>query len=121
MVTLPCRTRDLLDYREVSSSGILKYCPQFQQSASTCLCTSDSSISPHNTGSSTSIGCTPLNTVPILSCVKAWSKNRHFRVFIMISISQTHVFLKDYIHMHQMGSHFVGGDRLDFSPSEQED
>ena len=39
----------------------------------------------------------------------------------MISISQTHVFLKDYIHMHQMGSHFVGGDRLDFSPTEQED
>ena len=39
----------------------------------------------------------------------------------MISISQTHVFLKDYIQMHQMGSHFVGGDRLDFSPTEQED
>ena len=29
-------------------------------------------------------------------------------------------FLKDYMHMHQMGSHFVGGDRLDFSPIEQE-
>ena len=42
----------------------------------------------------------------------------------MICISQTHVFLKDYIHMHQMGSHFVafvGGDRLDFLPTEQED
>ena len=31
----------------------------------------------------------------------------------MISISQTHVFLKDCIHIHQMGSHF--------SPTEQED
>ena len=37
----------------------------------------------------------------------------------MTSISQTHDFLKDYIHMHHMGSHFVGGDRLDFSPTEQ--
>ena len=59
-------------------------------------------------------GRTPLNIVPILSCVKAYSKNRHFRVFIMIKIGQTHVFLKDYIHIHQMGSHFVGGYRLDF-------
>ena len=66
-------------------------------------------------------GCTPLNTVRILCCVKAWSTNRHFRVFIIISISQTHVFLKYFIHMHQMGSHFVGGDGLDFSPTEQED
>ena len=65
-------------------------------------------------------GHTPLNTVPILSCVKAYSKNRHFRVFIMIKIGQTHVFLKDYVHIHQMGSHFVGGYRLDFSPTEQE-
>ena len=32
----------------------------------------------------TTEGCTPLNTVPILSCVKAYSKNRHLRVFIMI-------------------------------------
>ena len=47
-------------------------------------------------------GCTPLKKIPILSYVKAWSKNRYFRVFIMISISQTHVFLKDYIRMHQM-------------------
>ena len=61
-------------------------------------------------------GCTPLNTVPILSCVKAFSKNRHFRVFIMIKIGQRHVFLKDYVHIHQIGSHFVGGYRLDFSP-----
>ena len=39
----------------------------------------------------------------------------------MIKIGQTHVFLKDYvIHIHQMGSHFVGGYRLDFSPTEQE-
>ena len=60
-------------------------------------------------------GCTPLNTVPILSCVKAYSKNRHFRVFIMIKIGQTHVFLKDYVHIHQIGSHFVAGYRLDFS------
>ena len=66
------------------------------------------------------IGCTPLNTVPILSCVKAYSKNRHFRVFVMIEIGQTHVFLKYYVHIHQMGSHLVGGYRLDFSPTEQE-
>ena len=66
------------------------------------------------------IGRTPLNTVPILSRVKAYSKNHHFRVFIMIKISQTHVFLKDYDHIHQMGSHFVGGYRLNFSPTEQE-
>ena len=38
----------------------------------------------------------------------------------MIKIGQTHVFLKDYVHIHQMGSHFVGGYRLDFSPTEQE-
>ena len=56
-----------------------------------------------------SSGCTPLNTVPILFCVKAYSKNRHFRVFIMIKIGQTHVFQKDYVHIHQIGSHFVGG------------
>ena len=66
------------------------------------------------------IGRTPLNTVPILSCVKAYSKNRHFRVFIMIKIGQTHIFLKDYVHIHQMGSHFVGGYWLDFLPTEQE-
>ena len=66
------------------------------------------------------VGRTPLNTVPILSCVKAFSKNRHFRVFIMSKIGQTHVFLEDYVHIHQMGSHFVGGYQLDFSPTEQE-
>ena len=66
------------------------------------------------------IGCTPLNTVPILSCVKAYSKNHHFRVFIMIKIGQTHVFLKDCVHIHQIGSHFVGGYRLDFLPGGQE-
>ena len=38
----------------------------------------------------------------------------------MIKIGQTHVFLKDYVHIHQMESHFVGGYRLDFSPTEQE-
>ena len=38
----------------------------------------------------------------------------------MIKIGQTHVFLKDYVHIHQMGSHFVGGYPLDFSPPEQE-
>ena len=38
----------------------------------------------------------------------------------MIKIGQTRVFLKDYVHIHQMGSHFVGGYWLDFSPSEQE-
>ena len=67
------------------------------------------------------LGRTPLNTIPILNCVKAYSKNRHFIVFIIIKIGQTHhVFLKDYVHIHQMGSHFVGGYRLDFSPTEQE-
>ena len=69
---------------------------------------------------STAAGCTPLNTVPILFFVKAYSKNRHFRVFIMIKIGQTHVFLKDYVHIHQIGSHFVGGYRLDFSATGQE-
>ena len=53
-------------------------------------------------------------TTLILPRVIAWSKNCHFRVFIMISIGQTHAFLKDYVHMYQMGSHFVGCDRLDF-------
>ena len=62
-------------------------------------------------------GCTPLNTVPILSCVKAYSKNRHFRLLIMINIGLTHVFLKDYVHIHQIGSHLDGGYRLDFSPT----
>ena len=38
----------------------------------------------------------------------------------MIKIGQTHVFLKDYVHIHQVGSHFVDGYRLDFSPTEQE-
>ena len=59
--------------------------------------------------------------VPILSCVKAQSKIRNFKVFIGISISLTRVFLKDYSQMYQMGSNFVGGDRLDFSPTKQED
>ena len=34
----------------------------------------------------------------------------------MIKIGQTHVFLKDYVHIHQTGSHFGDGYRLDFSP-----
>ena len=38
----------------------------------------------------------------------------------MIKIGQTHVFLKDYVHIHQMGSYFVGGYQLDFSPTEPE-
>ena len=38
----------------------------------------------------------------------------------MIKIGQTHVFLKDYVHIHQIGSHFVGGYQLDFSPTGQE-
>ena len=37
----------------------------------------------------------------------------------MIRISQAHVFLKDFLHIHQMRSHFVGGYRLDFSPTGQ--
>ena len=38
----------------------------------------------------------------------------------MIRISQTPVFLKEYVHIDQMGSHFVVANRLDFSPTEQE-
>ena len=38
----------------------------------------------------------------------------------MIRISQAHVFLEDYVHIHQMGSHFVGGYLLNFSPTGQE-
>ena len=38
----------------------------------------------------------------------------------MIKIDQTHGFLKDYVHSHQIGSHFVGGYRLDFPSTEQE-
>ena len=38
----------------------------------------------------------------------------------MIKIGQTHVFLKGYVHIHQMGSHFVGGYQPDFSPTKQE-
>ena len=38
----------------------------------------------------------------------------------MIKIGQTHVFLKDYVHIHQMGSHFVGGYLLNFLLTEQE-
>ena len=69
------------------------------------------------------LGCTPLKTVPILFCVKAWSKNCHSRVLIMISISQKYAFQKDYIHTHQMGSHFLGADLdlLDFLRTEQVD
>ena len=67
------------------------------------------------------IGCTPPNTVPRCFPVsKRTQKNCHFRVFIMIRISQTHVFLKDYVHIHQMGNHFVSVYRLNFSPTEQE-
>ena len=65
----------------------------------------------------TAIGCTPLNTVPILFCDKAYSKNRHFRVFIMIKIGQTHVFLERLCSYQQIGSNFVGGYRLYFSPT----
>ena len=38
----------------------------------------------------------------------------------MIKIGQTYVFLKDYVHIHQIGSHFVGGYRLDFLATGQE-
>ena len=38
----------------------------------------------------------------------------------MNKIGQTHAFQKNYVHIHQMGSHFVGGYRLDFSLTEQE-
>ena len=40
-----------------------------------------------------SSGYTPLKAVPILSCLKAWSNNRDFRVIIMISIGPIHVCL----------------------------
>ena len=38
----------------------------------------------------------------------------------MIEIGQTRFFLKDYVHIHQIGRHFVGDYRLDFSATEQE-
>ena len=38
----------------------------------------------------------------------------------MIRISQAQVFLKGYVHIHQMGIHFVGRYQLDFSPTGQE-
>ena len=38
----------------------------------------------------------------------------------MIRISQAHVFLKDYVHIHLMGSHFVGGYQLIFLQTGQE-
>ena len=38
----------------------------------------------------------------------------------MINIGQTHVFLKDYVDIHEIGSHFMGGYRLNFSPTGQE-
>ena len=65
--------------------------------------------------------CTPPKAVPIFSVLKYIQKiqNCHFRVFIMIRISETH-FLKEYVRIHQMGSHFVGGYQLNFPPTEQE-
>ena len=39
---------------------------------------------------------------------------------MMIRISQAYVFLKDYVQIHQMESHFVGGYRPDFSSTGQE-
>ena len=38
----------------------------------------------------------------------------------MIKIGQTPVFLKDCVHIYQMGSHFVGDYLLDFLPTDQE-
>ena len=38
----------------------------------------------------------------------------------MIKIGQTHVFLKDYVRIHQIENHFVGGYLLDFSPGGHE-
>ena len=48
------------------------------------------------------------------------AKNYYFSMFIIMSISLPHALLKDYIHMHQMGSHFVDGWWLNFSVTEQE-
>ena len=53
-------------------------------------------------------------------CESVLKKPRYFRVFRMIKIDQTHAFLNNYVYIHQIGSHFVGGYRLDFSPTEQE-
>ena len=53
-------------------------------------------------------------------CFKTYMENCHFRVFLMISINQSLVFPKDYVHSHQMRSHFRGGYRLDFSLTEHE-
>ena len=63
---------------------------------------------------------TPLIQCPFFPVLKRTKKNHHFRVFIMIKIGQTYVFLKDYVHIHQTGSYFMGGYRLGFSPIEQE-
>ena len=65
-------------------------------------------------------GCMSPKTVPIPFCVKGYTETRHFRVLIIIRVSQTHVFLKENVHINQMGSHFVGGDPLHYSPTEQE-
>ena len=60
-------------------------------------------------------GCAPLQPLTIHFCIKAYMENCHFRVFIMIRISQALLFLKDYVHSHQVWSCFTGGHRLDFS------
>ena len=39
----------------------------------------------------------------------------------MIKIGQTHVFLKDYVNINQIGNHFVGDYRLDFSTGPKTD
>ena len=66
------------------------------------------------------VACPP-KAVAIFFYVKACMENLNFRVFIkMIRINQTHIFLKEYVPIHQIGRHFVGGYWLDFSPTEQE-
>ena len=66
-------------------------------------------------------GCTPLKKSLYFPVLKAQAKYRPFQSVYNDQHKSNIVFLKDYIHMHQMGSRFVGSYRLDFSPTEQED
>ena len=59
-------------------------------------------------------------SIAILFCVKVYMENNNVRIFIMIRISQTFLSLKDYVHSHQIWSHFVGGHQLEFLPAGQE-
>ena len=65
-------------------------------------------------------GYTPPKLVPIFFFVKAYMKNHHFTVFIMIRISQTHVFSERIGSYPSDGKPFCVGYRLNILPTEQE-